>query len=116
MQAPIEASQRGVGEVFSLDILSHRMSVIASPEKSRNSLQTGGWHETSFHASLWPDSGHADLISSVEGVAVLLGKTSEECRPSLHTVLSCKDRVPLIHNGCESVATRHANCKTVAEF
>ena len=29
MQAPIEASRRGVGEVFSLDILSHRMSVIA---------------------------------------------------------------------------------------
>jgi hypothetical protein len=24
----------------------------ASLEKSRNSLQTGGWHETSFHASL----------------------------------------------------------------
>ena len=24
MQAPIEASRRGVGEVFSLDILSHR--------------------------------------------------------------------------------------------
>ena len=30
MQAPIEASRRGVGEVFSLDILSHRMSAIAS--------------------------------------------------------------------------------------
>ena len=29
MQAPIEASRRGVGEVFSLDILSHRMSAIA---------------------------------------------------------------------------------------
>jgi hypothetical protein len=26
MQAPIEVSRRGVGEVFSLDILSHRMS------------------------------------------------------------------------------------------
>jgi hypothetical protein len=30
MQAPIEVSRRGVGEVFSLDILSHRMSVIDS--------------------------------------------------------------------------------------
>ena len=29
MQAPIEASRGGVGEVFSLDILSHRMSVMA---------------------------------------------------------------------------------------
>jgi hypothetical protein len=29
MQAPIEVSRRGVGEVFSLDILSHRMSVMA---------------------------------------------------------------------------------------
>jgi len=29
MQAPIEVSRRGVGEVFSLDILSHRMSAIA---------------------------------------------------------------------------------------
>ena len=29
MQAPIEASRRGVGEVFSLDILSHRMSEMA---------------------------------------------------------------------------------------
>jgi len=29
MQAPTEVSRRGVGEVFSLDILSHRMSVIA---------------------------------------------------------------------------------------
>jgi hypothetical protein len=47
-RGPTESS----GEVFSLDILSHRMSVIASLEKSRNSLQTGGWHETSFHASL----------------------------------------------------------------
>ena len=28
-QAPIEVSRRGVGEVFSLDILSHRMSVMA---------------------------------------------------------------------------------------
>ena len=28
MQAPIEVSRRGVGEVFSLDILSHRMSVM----------------------------------------------------------------------------------------
>ena len=29
MQAPIEVSRRGVGEVFLLDILSHRMSVSA---------------------------------------------------------------------------------------
>jgi hypothetical protein len=29
MQAPIEVSRRGAGEVFSLDILSHRMSEIA---------------------------------------------------------------------------------------
>ena len=28
MQAPIEVSRRGVGEVFSLDILSHRMSAV----------------------------------------------------------------------------------------
>ena len=28
MQAPTEVSRRGVGEVFSLDILSHRMSVM----------------------------------------------------------------------------------------
>ena len=28
MQAPIEVSRRGVGEVFSLDILSHRTSAI----------------------------------------------------------------------------------------
>jgi hypothetical protein len=28
MQAPIEVSRRGVGEVFSLDIPSHRMSVM----------------------------------------------------------------------------------------
>ena len=28
MQAPIEASRRGVGEVFFLDILSYRMSVM----------------------------------------------------------------------------------------
>jgi hypothetical protein len=32
MQAPTEVSQRGVGEVFSLDILSHRMSVNASTD------------------------------------------------------------------------------------
>ena len=42
----------GSGEVFFLDILSHRMSEIASLEKSRNSLQTGGWRGASFHASL----------------------------------------------------------------
>jgi hypothetical protein len=29
MQAPIEVSRRGVGEVFSLDILSHRTSAMA---------------------------------------------------------------------------------------
>ena len=29
MQAPIEVSRRAVGEVFSLDILSHRMSAMA---------------------------------------------------------------------------------------
>ena len=29
-----------------------RRSVTASLEKSRNSLQTGGWHGTSFHALL----------------------------------------------------------------
>jgi hypothetical protein len=29
MQAPIEVSRRGAGEVFSLDILSHRMSEMA---------------------------------------------------------------------------------------
>ena len=35
-------------------------------KKSRNCLQTDGWHGTSFHASLCPDSVHADLISSID--------------------------------------------------
>jgi hypothetical protein len=36
---------------------------MASPEESRNSLQTDGWRWTSFHASLWPDSGHAEPVN-----------------------------------------------------
>ena len=43
-----------------------KMSEMASLEKSRNSLQTGGWRRASFHASLWPESGHADLVSEVD--------------------------------------------------
>jgi hypothetical protein len=35
MQAPIEVSRRGVGEVFSLDILSHRMSAKACLHQKR---------------------------------------------------------------------------------
>jgi hypothetical protein len=37
MQAPIEVSPRGVGEVFSLDILSHRVSAMVSRVENRRS-------------------------------------------------------------------------------
>jgi hypothetical protein len=45
--------------------------VMASLEKSPNSLQTDGWHGASFHASLLPESGHADLVEMVFGLADL---------------------------------------------
>ena len=38
--------------------------VMAYFEKSRNSMRTGGWRRASFHASLWPGSGHADLVTA----------------------------------------------------
>jgi hypothetical protein len=50
MQAPIEVSRRGVGEVFSLDILSHRTSEMAilrqtigtpAPRDSISPVKTG---------------------------------------------------------------------------
>jgi hypothetical protein len=41
------------------------MSEMASLEKSRNSPQTGGCRRASFHASLWPESGHADLVTEI---------------------------------------------------
>jgi hypothetical protein len=37
---------------------------MASLEKSRNSLRTGGRRRASFRASLGPESGHADLLTS----------------------------------------------------
>jgi hypothetical protein len=37
---------------FSGDFKLRVLSVMASLEKSRNSLQTGGWRRSSFHASL----------------------------------------------------------------
>jgi hypothetical protein len=44
MQAPIEISRRGVEEVFSLDILSHRMSVNAFHEKAGRSQGDWFWY------------------------------------------------------------------------
>ena len=57
MQAPIEASRRGVGEVFSLDILSHRMSVIAFHEKAGRSQVDSLWFLLDTMFLLQP-SGH----------------------------------------------------------
>jgi hypothetical protein len=64
LQNRCKTCRRLFGAKSRLNAQNPSMSAMASLEKSRNSLQTGGWRRASFHASLWPESGLADLVTS----------------------------------------------------